>query len=303
MRPRAAVLTHPRAAPPQTMESSLKFQTRCVTCFLARDGFFVGTIEGRTSVQYFEQECASPRDLILRPLPWLTVRARIAANRKKNFTFRCHRIDNTRECYAVNGIKVHPVYGTFVTIGSDGTYNFWDKENRQKLKSSVRINQSISAAALNHNGSIFAYAASYDWHKVRCLAASPRPSPSIVAARPVPQAHGMCGDARPRTGLHFSPATLGKPDLFARLPGRRGQAEAGEPIGDARGSRCMRHRGHVPDGSWLRSSDATPVSARSLPAHSSVARRSRARPSATVRRRKSGRTARPACHAMGCAGA
>jgi hypothetical protein len=47
------------------------------------------------------------------------------AQQSKNFTFKCHR-DGT-DIYAVNAITFHPVHGTFVTAGSDGAYNFWDK--------------------------------------------------------------------------------------------------------------------------------------------------------------------------------
>lgn len=44
----------------------------------------------------------------------------------------CRR-DNS-EIYAVNTIKFHPVHGTFATAGGDGTYNFWDKDSKQRLR-------------------------------------------------------------------------------------------------------------------------------------------------------------------------
>jgi mRNA export factor len=62
----------------------------------------VGSIEGRVAVQHVEDNQQS-----------------------KNFTFKCHRDGN--DIYAVNSITFHPVHGTFVTSGSDGAYNFWDK--------------------------------------------------------------------------------------------------------------------------------------------------------------------------------
>lgn len=62
----------------------------------------VGSIEGRVAVQHVEDNQQS-----------------------KNFTFKCHRDGN--DIYAVNSITFHPVHGTFVTCGSDGAYNFWDK--------------------------------------------------------------------------------------------------------------------------------------------------------------------------------
>ena len=62
----------------------------------------VGSIEGRVAVQHVED-----------------------AQQSKNFTFKCHR--DGAEIYAVNSIAFHPQFGTFVTAGSDGAYNFWDK--------------------------------------------------------------------------------------------------------------------------------------------------------------------------------
>ena len=41
----------------------------------------------------------------------------------KNFTFKCHR--DGSDVYPVNSICFHPQHGTFVTAGSDGTFNFW----------------------------------------------------------------------------------------------------------------------------------------------------------------------------------
>ena len=46
-------------------------------------------------------------------------------DRKRNFAFKTHR-DNT-DIYAVNSIAFHKL-GTFATAGSDGTFNFWDKD-------------------------------------------------------------------------------------------------------------------------------------------------------------------------------
>jgi len=55
--------------------------------------------------------------------------------------------------------------GTFATAGSDGTFNFWDKDSRQRLKSFKRLEYPISASCFNAPGKIFAYATSYDWSK------------------------------------------------------------------------------------------------------------------------------------------
>lgn len=73
-----------------------------MTCFPDATGYMVGSIEGRVAVQHVEDSAQS-----------------------KNFTFKCHRQD--ADIYAVNAVTFHPVHGTFVTAGSDGSYNFWDK--------------------------------------------------------------------------------------------------------------------------------------------------------------------------------
>jgi mRNA export factor len=105
--------------------------------------------------------------------------------------------------FAVNDINFHPVHGTFSTCGkrrlspflrifrtchtlagSDGTINFWDKDSRTRLKSNwlflactlcARSRRNITAfdlcpgpvssSAFSRNGTIFAYAISYDWSK------------------------------------------------------------------------------------------------------------------------------------------
>jgi WD40 repeat protein len=40
-----------------------------------------------------------------------------------NLVCRCHRED--QDIYAVNHLSFHPTHHTFVTCGSDGTFNFW----------------------------------------------------------------------------------------------------------------------------------------------------------------------------------
>ena len=119
----------------------------------------VGSIEGRVAVQHVEDNQQS-----------------------KNFTFKCHRDGN--DIYAVNAITFHPVHGTFVTSGSDGAYNFWDKvwctarsalhvfiddsrgephsinkmqDSKQRLKAMQKSTLPITASSFNRDGSIFAY--------------------------------------------------------------------------------------------------------------------------------------------------
>jgi hypothetical protein len=64
--------------PYKTIESPLKFQTRCVSCFPDKTGYLVGSIEGRVAVQHVDE-----------------------ANAQKNFTFKCHRWVAARCCLQV----------------------------------------------------------------------------------------------------------------------------------------------------------------------------------------------------------
>ena len=50
---------------------------------------------------------------------------------------------------AVNAISFHPQWGTFVTAGSDGAYNFWDKDSKQRLKAMQKSSMPIPCAAFN----------------------------------------------------------------------------------------------------------------------------------------------------------
>ena len=80
------------------------------------------------------------------------------------------------DLYPINGIYFHLKHGTFSTVGADGAFNFWDKDSKQRLKTSHHyptqknkpVPQNvmpISAGVFNHAGNLFAYAESYDWHR------------------------------------------------------------------------------------------------------------------------------------------
>ncbi|KAK4564119.1 hypothetical protein RGQ29_006276 [Quercus rubra] len=115
-------------------------QTRCVAAFPDQQGFLVGSIEGRVGVHHLDD-----------------------AQQAKNFTFKCHREGN--EIYAVNSLNFHPVHHTFATAGSDGAFNFWDKDSKQRLKAMLRCSQPIACSTFNNDGSIYAYSVCYDWSK------------------------------------------------------------------------------------------------------------------------------------------
>lgn len=120
--------------------SPLKYQTRCVEAFPDKQGFLVGSIEGRVGVHHLDD-----------------------SQQSKNFTFKCHR--EGTEIYSVNSLNFHPVHGTFATAGSDGAFNFWDKDSKQRLKAMSRCPQPIPCSTFNSDGTIFAYTSCYDWSK------------------------------------------------------------------------------------------------------------------------------------------
>ncbi|KAF1988085.1 WD40 repeat-like protein [Aulographum hederae CBS 113979] len=133
----------------KTLQSPLKWQTRVVSCFTDASGFAVGSVEGRCAIQYVEE-----KDSAL------------------NFSFKCHRNQDTTgnqrdvsRVFSVNDISFHPVHGTFSTAGSDGTFHFWDKDAKHRLKGYPEVGGTISATTFNRDGNIFAYAVSYDWSK------------------------------------------------------------------------------------------------------------------------------------------
>ncbi|CAD1476896.1 unnamed protein product, partial [Heterotrigona itama] len=133
----------------KSVELNLKYQYRCVAIFRDKKkvptGFAIGSTEGRVAIHHLN------------------------LSSKENFTFKCHRTNGTpngyQDIYAVNDIAFHPVHGTVATVGGDGTFGFWDKDARTKLKSSEPMEQPITRCCFNHNGQIFAYAVSYDWSK------------------------------------------------------------------------------------------------------------------------------------------
>ncbi|EOD47930.1 hypothetical protein GTA08_BOTSDO00280 [Neofusicoccum parvum] len=159
----------------KTMQSPLKWQTRVVSCFTDATGFAVGSIEGRCAIQYVEEKDAScssnpqqrnNKNLIVSK--WMKKASDPIDS--SNFSFKCHRqTDSTQrdvaKVFSVNAISFHPQHGTFSTAGSDGTFHFWDKDAKHRLKGYPEVGGPITSTAFNASGSIFAYAVSYDWSK------------------------------------------------------------------------------------------------------------------------------------------
>ena len=85
---------------PETRESSLKYQTRCIRCFPNKQGFVVSSIEGRVAVEYFDMHPEVQR---------------------QKYAFKCHRRkeNETELIFPVNAIAFNSIYNTFATGGSD----------------------------------------------------------------------------------------------------------------------------------------------------------------------------------------
>uniref|UniRef100_A0A0N5BST8 WD_REPEATS_REGION domain-containing protein n=1 Tax=Strongyloides papillosus TaxID=174720 RepID=A0A0N5BST8_STREA len=134
-----------------TVESQLKYQTRCLSIFKNKQGtnpagFALGSVEGRVAIQQLD-----------------------ASNPKDNFTFKCHRsqelINGYQEIYPVNDVKFNYIHGTLCTVGGDGRYSFWDKDSRTKLKGSDAFPMPFTKCDIHGNGSMVAFALGYDWSK------------------------------------------------------------------------------------------------------------------------------------------
>ncbi|CAM9575689.1 unnamed protein product [Phaeothamnion confervicola] len=133
-------------------QSQLKYQTRCVACLPDKTGFAVGSIEGRVGIEYVNE---------------MVPEHQTPPTNKRGFAFKCHRDQPAGKgatVYAVNAIAMHR-YGTFATGGSDGSFNFWDKDSRQRLKAFDKRDNAITCARFSAAGDLFAYGIGYDWSR------------------------------------------------------------------------------------------------------------------------------------------
>jgi len=126
----------------QKRESSLKFQTRCLSCFPNKSGYVLSSIEGRVAVEYLEST---------------------AEAQKKKYAFKCHRIkeNGIENIYPVNAIAFHRQYNTFATGGSDGFVNIWDGYNKKRLCQFHKYPTSIASLSFANDGTVLAIASSY----------------------------------------------------------------------------------------------------------------------------------------------
>ncbi|CAH7673536.1 WD40-repeat-containing domain protein [Phakopsora pachyrhizi] len=136
----------------KSLDSPLKWQTRCIACFNDAQGYAVGSIEGRVAIQHVEDKQTA-----------------------NNFSFKCHRKDSptagTRltstssspQVWAVNDIKFHKQHGTFATAGSDGVCFVFAIKSKKKFIAFDNRGGPITSVSFNRTGAVFAYTVSYDW--------------------------------------------------------------------------------------------------------------------------------------------
>lgn len=131
----------------QYRESSLRYQTRCVSLFPNGKGFATGSIEGRIAIDYLNPG---------------------VKEEGLKYAFKCHRStdkeskDGVKEtAHPVNSIAFHPKYGTFASGGGDGNVYMWDYMNRRRISYLEPFATSISSLAFNPSGRELAIAVSY----------------------------------------------------------------------------------------------------------------------------------------------
>jgi len=125
----------------------LKMGGRAVGVSTDRSFYSVAGVEGRVSFQHVDN-----------------------AKKANDYTFRCHRDANNKSFNPVHSIEFHPTCNAMATCGGDGTFSFWDKDVRQRLKHMARPAlfpdqrpAPVVASSFNASGNLFAYAVGYDW--------------------------------------------------------------------------------------------------------------------------------------------
>ncbi|KAK9237082.1 WD40-repeat-containing domain protein [Lipomyces kononenkoae] len=123
--------------PFQRRESSLKYMTRAVKCIPTGEGYASSSIEGRIAVDFFD----ASHDV-----------------QAKKYAFKCHRAaeNDVDAVYSVNALAFHPLYGTFVSGGSDSLVCFWDYKARKRLRQYPRYPGPIQALEIDCTGSALA---------------------------------------------------------------------------------------------------------------------------------------------------
>jgi WD40 repeat protein len=93
-----------------------------------------------------------------------------AENQKRDYIFTGHRIDN--QMYAINKLLWNDAFNCLTTLGSDGTFAFWDIAHSkrlgvgQRLLSATHTPIPLTTGAFSADGRILAYASGNDYSKL-----------------------------------------------------------------------------------------------------------------------------------------
>ena len=93
--------------------------------------------------------------------------------------------------HAVNAISSYPTNNVFSTAGSDGTFHFWDRDLKHRMKGFPSVGGAITATDFSKDGALFAYALGYDWSKGYAWNSPEIPSKVVL--------HEVKDECQPRT--------------------------------------------------------------------------------------------------------
>ncbi|ETO36957.1 hypothetical protein RFI_00105, partial [Reticulomyxa filosa] len=147
--------------PVQSKPSMLLSQLRSLDVLPTGDGYAAASVEGRTSLEYFN----NPYAFVCFFFMFVSCNSYLIQKIMTNsFTFKCHRQDlrNDVHIYSVNVLRFHPS-GALTSGGSDGGIFIWDTKNRSRIKAFTRLRLPIVALDFDRSGQKLAYATSYDW--------------------------------------------------------------------------------------------------------------------------------------------
>jgi len=136
--------------PFQQRENSLKFLTRAVAAMPNDEGYAMSSIEGRVSVEWFDDSEKS---------------------QARKYAFKCHRQtapadpedpegESMAIVYPVHALSFNPVHGTFVSGGGDGVIASWDAVSKRRLKQFAKLPAGVAATSYSHDGLLLAIAIS-----------------------------------------------------------------------------------------------------------------------------------------------
>ncbi|KAL2349193.1 hypothetical protein Fmac_003193 [Flemingia macrophylla] len=141
--------------PVQSKEALNGSHLRCVSSIPDAEGFAVGSVDGRVSLQIFYP--SSSNDI--------------------RYIFRCHpkSKDGRHYLVSVNDIAFSPlVSGAFATGDNEGYVTIWDAGSRKRLVEFPRYPNSVASLSYNHEGQLLAVASSHTYQEANELEKSPR---------------------------------------------------------------------------------------------------------------------------------